>query len=123
MKGDMHKIDAYEWGEVWADKRDPNAGGASHYYCVLLTEDGADPAQFASVRFQQGPRNVATSLVGALDDHILAIVEDRLRGFQDGLFPCEANSEALRHIDAARVALRTRAEERRARGVLGKNLP
>lgn len=119
----MKKIYSYEWCEVWADERDPNAGGASHEYRVdgwPLKPDDPIPG-YAEVNFQHGPRGVEGSKRGCLDDHILAIVEDRMAGFQAGPFAHPKNAEALEHIQAARTALRERAEERRARGVLGEN--
>lgn len=114
--GCFHSIDKYEWGTVVADARDPKAGGASHVYKVR-----AGSNTLAVVRFQHGPRNVKGSTVGALDDHMLAIVQDRLAAFQAGPFAHPSNELALEHVKEARRMLRERAEERRARGVLGKN--
>ena len=120
----MHFVSSYEWCEAWADERDPNAGGASHKYEVRHYPPLAGGAYYtyAELSFQHGPRNVAGSTVGCLDDHVLAIEIDRMRAFQDGPFACDANAEALNHLEAAQRILRERAEERRARGVLGKNL-
>ena len=39
----MKSIGTYEWAGVFADGRDPDAGGASHAYKVRLA-DGADVA-------------------------------------------------------------------------------
>ena len=120
---DMHKIDSYEWCDVWADDRDPNAGGASHKYEVRHYPplEGGAYHTYAIAEYQHGPRNVEGSERGCLDDHVLAIAEDRLEAFQAGPFAHAKNAEALEHVRAARTALRERAEERRARGVLGKN--
>ena len=120
----MRIVDTYEWGSVVADEHDPNAGGASHHYTVDEASPGIGCARqvFASVQFQHGPRKEADSVMGALDDHLLAISQDRLEAFQAGPFAHPSNQVALEHVKAARKALRDRAEERRARGVLGKNI-
>ena len=113
---DMRHIGEYEWGNVYADKRDPNAGGASHHYRVYL-----DDGQVCDVQFQHGPRLVEGSASGVLDEHLLMILRDRMEAFQKGPFAHPSNARALAYIEAASCALRERAAERRARGVLGKN--
>ena len=113
----MKSIGTYEWAGVFADGRDPDAGGASHAYKVRL----ADGADVASVQYQRGARNLPDSVVGVLDEHLLMIVMDRLRAFQAGPFAHESNARALAYIEAASHALKERAAERRARGVLGRN--
>lgn len=122
----MNKISEYEWCSVWCDERDAKAGGASHRYMIIGPSDsGGGPLDnapvFANVQFQHGPRLAPDSTRGALDDSLLAIAQDRLEAFQAGPFAHESNQAALDHIKAARKALSDRAEERRSRGVLGKN--
>ena len=112
----LHRIGEYEWGTVWADERDPNAGGASHHYEIRL-----DNGDRCVVQFQHGPRAVAGSIKGILDEHLFQISMDRLRSFQAGPFAHPSNDRALAYIEAASHAMRERAAERRARGVLGKN--
>lgn len=115
----MRLIDKYEWGTIYADLRDPDAGGASHEYTIGLGGTVADLV----IQFQHGPRNVEGSVMGILDDHLLSVIEDRLDSFMGGPFACEATNRALAYVRAAQNALRERAEERRARGVLGLNQP
>lgn len=112
----MHVVGRYEWAEVRANERDPNAGGASHEYRIALDEGGG-----TAILFQHGPRSEATSIRGVLDEHLLMIVADRLEAFQAGPFAHPSNLDALDHVQAARKVLKERAEERRVRGVLGKN--
>lgn len=99
------------------DERDPSAGCASHVYGVQF----GGPSDVLAVRFQHGPRGVAGSTPGIFDDALLAIIQDRLEGFQSGPFACEENAESLRHVQAARDALARRVAVRMAKGVLGIN--
>ena len=99
------------------DDRDPNAGNASHKYAIQF----GGPDQICSIPFQHGPRGVEGSTPGIFDDDLLAIAEDRLRGFQSGPFACLENGIALDHIIQAREALASRVAKRIAKGVLGVN--
>jgi len=99
------------------DDRDPNAGNASHVYGIQF----GGPADVTRVQFQHGPRGVATSTPGVFDDDLLAIIEDRLQGFQSGPFACVENAEALAGVQAARDALARRVAARIKKGVLGVN--
>lgn len=99
------------------DDRDPNAGGASHSYGIQY----GGPSEVCRIPFQHGPRGVEGSTSGVFDDDLLAIVEDRLAGFQSGPFACGENELALEHIRQARAALGLRVARRIAQGVLGAN--
>lgn len=97
-------------------------GGASHEYSVHLTGDGTtDP--IATMSFWNGPRNEAGSVPGVTNELLLAVVADRLEGFQRSDFACAENYDALCHVEAALSALRRRADGRASRGVLGTNKP
>ena len=100
------------------DDRDSNAGGASHHYVVQF----GGPDHTLHVQFQHGPRGEAGSTPGVFDDDLLAIVEDRLRCFQDGPFACTENQNALEAVIQARTMLAQRAAWRMLRGVLGRNV-
>lgn len=104
---------------IYADERDPNAGGASHRY--TLGERGGNEAVFATIDYQHGPRNEPGSTPGVIDIHVLAVVRDRMRAFQAGPFACRENALALTAIEEAMMWLSRRADERAHRGVLGKN--
>lgn len=99
------------------DARDPNAGNASHTYGIQW----GGPSDVTRVQFQHGPRGVASSTPGVFDDDLLAIIQDRLEGFQSGPFACPENGVALDSIRAAREALGARVAVRIAKGVLGAN--
>lgn len=100
------------------DDRDPNAGNASHIYGIQF----GGPDAMVKIQFQHGPRGVATSTAGVFDDDLLAIIEDRLQGFQSGPFACVENAEALAGVQSARDALARRVAARIAKGVLGVNV-
>ena len=102
---------------IYADERDPNAGGASHSYRMV----GADGTIYAEITYQHGPRNEPGSTAGIIDIHVLAVVRDRMRAFQAGPFACRENALALTAIEEAMMWLSRRADERAHRGVLGKN--
>jgi len=50
---------------------------------------------------------------------LLAIVEDRLKGFQSGPYACRENAVALLAVQTAMAFLKARTESRIARGVEG----
>lgn len=99
------------------DDRDPKAGNASHEYGIQY----GGPTEVLRIGFQHGPRGEATSTAGVFDDDLLAVVEDRMTGFQTGPFACQENADALAHIQAAREALGLRVARRVKKGVLGAN--
>lgn len=99
------------------DARDPNAGNASHVYGIQY----GGPTEVVRIPFQHGPRGVLGNTPGIFDDDLLAIIADRLDGFQAGPYACPENAEALSHILSAREALGLRAARRIAQGVLGAN--
>jgi hypothetical protein len=100
---------------VEADDLDPNAGLSSNHYVASI-----NGAQVARIQFQHGPRDVEGSTPGILDSVLIGIVIDRLRCFQGGPFPSDQNREVLRHLWEALFWMKNRADERAARGVLGR---
>jgi hypothetical protein len=99
------------------DVRDPNAGNASHTYGIQF----GGPGQKLIIQFQHGARGLPNSTAGVFDDDLLAILEDRMVGFQTGPFACAENEEALEAVRIARDALGKRVARRIAQGVLGVN--
>lgn len=99
------------------DDPDPNAGNASHLYAIQW----GGPGEVLSIQFQHGPRGERDSKAGVFEDALLAILEDRMRGFQSGPYASPANDDALKGIIDAREALGRRVADRMKRGVLGKN--
>lgn len=100
---------------------EPGAGNACHVYGITSDEPrNADtsPAVTLPVRFQNGPIAEA-GVNGISNEALLAIVEDRLQGFQSGPYACRENALALTKIQEAMHWLHHRTRERVARGVEG----
>ena len=81
------------------------------------------PSQMSSecLHFQNGPIKEA-GFNGISVEALLAIVEDRLLGFQSGVFNCRENAVALTKIQEAMMWLQKRTRDRLARGVEGTNV-
>jgi hypothetical protein len=120
---------------------EPGAGNACHEYAISKVDNhksdcathnmpaypnencncGADniPAgEYGYIRFQNGPIK-ENGVNGCQNEDLLAIVIDRLEGFQSGELACEENQCALEHIRSALKCLNARTKDRQARGVEG----
>ena len=107
---------------IRSDERDPNGGGASHRYEADITETvTAGRIPILSIQFQHGPRREEGSKPGCTEAVLLAILIDRLRGFQAGPYACRENAIMLTKLEECLHWTRARADERARRGVLGKN--
>ena len=92
-------------------------GNDNHKYKIQLI----DGKTVGEVNFQKGAvkehgRN------GIHNEDLLAIVADRLAGFQGGDFACDSNQKALECVIDALKHLRIRTEVRKARNVEGTNV-
>jgi len=93
----------------------PGDGGAPHDYAVQFKPFDGPPQQHL-IAFQKGlPSEVGTT--GLTNEALLAIVADRLEGFQQGPFACSENGFALSFVRDALTALHTRTANRLKRGV------
>jgi hypothetical protein len=139
-----HKVNGLnEALEITADEA--GSGGASHRYNILgrgehIPNIGARPFG-VNLRFQNGPigknEDGSTRLEdcnGITNEALLAVVIDRLRGFQGVLlhqkpsdpsarivapFSCKENACALTHLEEALMWLQKRTLDRIKRGVEG----
>lgn len=95
------------------------AGNACHSYRVLSVE-GPEIAQseFAVVNFQNGPIK-ESGINGCHNEDLIAIVIDRLQGFQAGEYKCRENAIALTKLEECLMWLNKRTTERINRGVEG----
>lgn len=92
---------------------EPGHGGASHEYRIQL-----GGTNYLMVNFQNGPiKEVGTN--GITHEALLAILIDRLEGFQSGPYACPENGMALSCLLSAQRELKSRTEKRLARGVEG----
>jgi hypothetical protein len=92
---------------------EPGAGGACHQY-IIRESTGVEH----DIHFQNGPIAEA-GVNGISNEALLAIVEDRLAGFQTGEFSNRETAIALTKIQEAQLWLQKRTRDRVARGVEG----
>jgi hypothetical protein len=92
---------------------EPGHGGACHIYRIS-GGDGID----ITLGFQDGPI-LEAGVNGITHEALLAILIDRLEGFQSGPYACGENNYALSRLAMALDMLARRTEDRIARGVEG----
>lgn len=101
---------------------DRGQGGANHEYTIesVPSVENYPVAVFGRVSFQNGPVK-EFGINGCHQEDLLAIVIDRLEGFQAGPYACRENALALTKIQEALHWLNHRTEDRKRRGVEGTN--
>lgn len=92
---------------------EPGHGGACHSYSIEHKR-----FQLCRVDFQNGPIKEA-GVNGVTHEALLAILIDRMEGFQAGQYASTDNQVALDHMKIALDALQNRTRARIARGVEG----
>jgi hypothetical protein len=98
---------------------EPGQGGACHSYSIEPTVGNASGVR---IDFQNGPLQETGGLPNGLSNEaLLAVVEDRLLGFQSGQFACRENAVALTKLQESMMWLQKRTRDRMARGVEGTN--
>lgn len=107
---------------------EPGHGNANHQYAIEYPAQPEAPGfreaetgnwkNACVVKFQKGPIAEA-GLNGISNEALLAIVEDRLAGFQSGNYANHWNAMALESVRGAMGFLHERTKERVARGVEG----
>lgn len=95
----------------------PGPGNACHSYEIAIGKTGP---RVGFVNFQKGPLQ-ENDFNGCSNESVLAIVVDRLKGFQSGPYACRENALALTKIQEAIMWLHQRTKERSTRGVEGTN--
>ena len=110
-----HKVNGLNEALTVTAVDEPGPGGANHKYQITA---GEDQAVLGEVSFQKGPIKEA-GVNGISNESLLAIVMDRLTGFQSGDFANEDNAQALEYLKLALDALHKRTKDRIARGVEG----
>lgn len=121
-----HKVNGLNEALTIVVLDEPGAGNACHDYAISFTDAAGDERSPLSERhgrnciigFQNGP--IAENGVnGISNEALLAIVEDRLIGFQSGQFACRENTVALTKIQEAMMWLQKRTLDRIRRDVEG----
>lgn len=96
---------------------EPGQGNACHRYCIEPTVGNAIGVL---IEFQNGPLQETNGYPNGLSNEaLLAVVEDRLLGFQSGQYACRENAVALTKLQEAMMWLQKRTRDRMARGVEG----
>lgn len=99
----------------------PGSGGASHHYRIepIVESHPQGAINSFDVRFQNGPISEGNDVNGCSNESLIAIVIDRLQGFQRGEFSCRENALALTKLEEAMHWLQHRTHDRVRRGVEG----
>ncbi len=85
-------------------------------------EGGTTFGRGFAIGWQHGPLGTSETRRepnGAFVEDVIDAVRDRLLFYQESKFACDYNAEALNHLDAALLALRTRTRDRVDRSVEG----
>lgn len=114
-----HRVAGKDTSTIWALDA-PGQGGACHAYRVWFGDALESPSAL-EIYFQNGPIQ-EVGVNGVQQEHLLAIVEDRLACFQAGPFANTYNQEALACVRDALAALKRRTADRIARNVEGFNI-
>ncbi len=96
---------------------EPGPGGAPNRYEIFRNSPGAMNPVYADLRFHCG--NPADGITGLSNEALLAVLIDRMQGFQSGPFRCISNAQSLKHLECAMEIFKERTSERTARGVEG----
>jgi len=102
---------------------EPGPGNACHHYRVepIASDHPQGAINPFDIKFQKGAI-LESGVNGCSNEALLAVVIDRLRGFQSGPFACRDNAVALTKLEEAVMWLHKRTRDRIARGVEGMNV-
>jgi hypothetical protein len=93
---------------------EPGHSGVCHEYMI----EAGEFAKMLHIKFQNGPIN-EHGINGVTHEALIAILCDRLAGFQNGPYANDDNAIAMGHLMAAQAALQRRTKARMERGVEG----
>jgi hypothetical protein len=117
-----HKVNGLNEALKIAVLDGPGSGNANHLYEIGWgAHDELSTTNPTVISFQNGPITEA-GVNGISMEALLAIVEDRLKGFQSGQYANRENALALTHVQDAMHWLHHRTRERVARGVEGTSV-
>ncbi len=101
--------------------RNPECGNGRHSYIIQsFDEDGVVDHELL-IHFQEGALTENPRHNGIFSVALLCVAIDHLKSFQDGNFATREGAIAITHLEEAVHWLSARADERAARGVLGKH--
>jgi hypothetical protein len=96
---------------------EPGADGGNHVYHIGFAT-GERTAAWTIIEFQNGSLK-ESNVNGVSSEALIAVVMDRLEGFQRGEFACRETELALTKLQEAMHWLHHRTRDRVARGVEG----
>lgn len=106
---------------------EPGQGNANHKYKIVSYSNTGNIQDIdnelvvdTEIEFQNGPIK-EFGVNGISNESLLAIVIDRLRGFQSGEYACADNQVALESAEYCLNMLQKRTKDRLSRGVEGTN--
>ena len=102
---------------VATDEKEFNA---NHFFVVETTDKEKPTAIVGQVQFQKGPIK-EYGVNGIMNEDLIAMVIDRLQGFQESQYKCRENAVAITKLEEALMWLRKRTQDREDRGVEGTN--
>lgn len=112
------KIGAENYTRIFATD-DQGPGGANHQYFVSTVKE---PSHIVGVvSFQKGPVK-EVGINGYMNEDLLAMVIDRLEGFQKGPYACEENDHAILNLKATLEWLNARTQKRVDAGIEGTSV-
>ncbi len=113
-----HAIEGYNGYKPVVVLDEPGDGGACHEYICYHDPDGKEKGGFSVISFQNGPIQVKGHN-GLTNEQLLAVLIDRMEGFQGGDFASQDNQDALNFMRSALKTLQKRTVARIKRGVEG----
>ncbi len=96
----------------------PGPGNASHKYSIRWKNERDQTEPHCFIGFQNGPVK-ENGVNGVTDEALMAILIDRLEGFQAGKYASDENAETLHRMKMALASAQLRTKRRQARGVEG----
>jgi hypothetical protein len=113
----QHKINPVNARIGLAATKEVGPGGAAQMYRVTTGDEEGHTIECLELYF---PSADGKNTHNVTHEVMLAILIDRLIGFQNGPFACEDNAVALSLLMSAKARLDRRSIERQSRGVEGK---
>lgn len=114
-----HKVNGVNNGLLVEVIDDRSHGNASHKYLIRASvPNNVKQLEPTQLHFQNGPI-AEVGVNGITHETLLAVLIDRLEGFQSGPYKCQENQAALEALQQAQSALQSRTKDRAARGVEG----
>lgn len=114
-----HKVNGLNEAIAIETTDQPGPGGENCHYSIIGVRPNREAFCAMHLRFQDGPIQSPADFNGITNEALLAVLIDRMRGFQSGQFACRENAVALTKMEEALMWLQKRTLDRMKRGVEG----